>query len=293
MHDSCQRRFLQIVAHSLQRTATFSRRVPLPGPKSALIAALSIALIAGSAHAYRPFDLTDAAVAKRHNFEIALGPAEFVSVDADHSLRLPNLSINYGLATGRELTLEGANSVTLQSTPGEPRAQREDLEVAMKQVLHRGSLQDAPGPSLAIEGALLVPDRGQQHLGGAANFILSSESKLGASHFNVEGERLPEGRNACSAGVIFEASDHFGLAPGIELRTEGVDGGPPEHSAILGLIYVPGEQAEYDVALRFARSGDEEIFEIRAGFTFQFSVHTLEAVTEAAIHPSQTRRRRH
>ena len=293
MNDSRPRRFLQTAARSLQSAATFSRRAQPPNWKSALITALSITLIVGSAHAYRPFDLTDAEVAKRHNFEIELGPAEFVSVDADHSLRLPNLSINYGLATGRELTLEGANSFALQSTPGEPRAQREDLEMSMKQVLRRGSLQDAPGPSLAIEGALLVPNRDQQHLGGSANFILSSQSKLGASHFDLEGGRLPEGRNACSAGVIFEASDRFGLAPGIELKIEGVDGGAPEHSAILGLIYVPGEQAEYDVALRFAHSGDQEIFEIRCGFTFQFSVHRLAEVAAAGTGHPPPRRRRH
>src|ERR1700704_5853549 len=81
--------------------------------RTALGAVLFTALLAGSARAYRPFDLTDADVAKRHNFEIELGPAEFVGVDSEHSLRAPSLAINYGLATGRELVLEGANHVAL------------------------------------------------------------------------------------------------------------------------------------------------------------------------------------
>ena len=256
---------------------------------AAVVAVLFTALIAGVAHAYRPFDLTDADVATRHNFEIALGPAEYARVDAEHSLRAPNLSINYGLATGRELVLEGANHVALESTPGEPRMKLEGLAFAFKQVMRRGGLQDEPGPSIAMEDAILFPERGEKHLGAAVNLIASSASKLGTAHFNVEGERLAEGRNAGLAGVIFEASDHFGIAPAIELKVEAVDGGLPEHSAILGLIYVPGRETEYDVAVRLAQSGDERIFEVRAGMTWQVSAH--EVLQKAGL--ESPRRRRH
>lgn len=247
------------------------------------------ALIAGVASAYRPFDLTDADVATRHHFEIELGPAEFVKVDAERSIRAPNLTLNYGLATGRELVLEGANHVSLESTPDEPRMKLEGLAFAMKQVMRRGSLQDEPGPSIAMEDAILFPERGEKHLGAAVNLIASSASKRGSAHFNIEAERLPEGRNAGSAGLIFESSDHFGVAPAIELRIEAVDGGLPEESTILGLIYVPGRETECDVALRLARSGDERIFEIRAGVTWQVSVH--EVLQKAGL--ESTRRRRH
>jgi hypothetical protein len=246
-------------------------------------------LIAGVAHAYRPFDLTDADVATRHNFEIELGPAEFISVDSEHSLRAPNLSINYGLATGRELVLEGANHVALESTPDEPRMKLEGLAFALKQVLRRGSLQDEPGLSLAMEDAILFPERGEKHIGAAAGLIASSASKRGSAHFNIEGERLPEGRNAGSAGLIFEASDHFGIAPAIELMVEAVDGGLPEQSVIFGLIYVPGHETEYDLAVRMARSGDERIYEIRAGLTWQVSVH--QVLQKAGL--ESPRRRRH
>ena len=261
--------------------------------RPALVAAWFVALTAGVAQAYRPFDLTDAEVAKRHNFEFELGPAELMGVDAEHSVRAPALTINYGLATGRELTLEGANRMALKSTPGEPRAHLEGVAFALKQVLRRGSLQDKSGPSVAMEDAILFPERGEKHVGGAAGLILSSASKSGTTHFNVEAERLPEGVNAGSAGLIFEASDHFGVAPAIELKVEAVNGGLPEHSIILGLIHVPGERAEYDIALRFARSGDTKIFEVRAGMTFQISVHTVIEEASEAVGLPPPRRRRH
>ena len=271
------------------QTAVYILRIMLNACYAAVVAVMFTALIAGVAHAYRPFDLTDADVATRHNFEIELGPVEFVSVDSEHSLRAPNLAINFGLATGRELVLEGANHVVLESTPDESRMTLEGLAFAMKQVMRRGSLQDEPGLSIAMEDAILFPERGEKHLGAAASLIASMASKRGSAHFNIEGERLPEGRNAGTAGLIFEASDHFGIAPAIELKVEAVNGGLPEHSVLLGLIYVPGRETEYDVAVRLARSGDERIFEIRAGLTWQVSVH--EVLQKVGL--ESPRRRRH
>jgi hypothetical protein len=259
----------------------------------AMSALLSTALIAGEARAYRPFDLTDADVAKRRNIEVELGPAEFIGVDAEHSLRAPNFSVNYGIATGRELTFDGAHHIALNPEEGEPRSQFEDVGIAMKQVMRRGSLQDLTGPSVAIENEITFPGRGEKHLGAAAALIFSSASKRGSTHFNLEGERLPEGRNAGAVGMIFEASDKFGVAPAVELRVAAVDGGLPEHSVTAGLIYVPAEKTEYDVALRFARRGDEKTFEIRAGLTWQFSAQKVIEKVASKVGLPPPRRHRH
>ena len=259
-----------------------------------LLAALpaSLLLVSG-AQAYRPFDLTDAEVARRQNFEIEVGPAEWMGVGSEHSLRAPALSINYGVAKGLELSLEGANRVALEPAPHEPRARLEDIAIAMKQVLRRGSLQDAPGISVAMEDAILLPERGESHLGAAARMIASSAGRLGLAHFNVGAERRPERRDACSAGVVFEAGDKFGIAPAIELEVEAAHGAPAEHSATLGLIYVPGESTEYDLALRVARMGDENILEIRAGSTFQFSGRKALARATSTLGLPLPARRRH
>ena len=270
------------------------RRQLLQGrSKVALLAVLFVALAAGTARAYRPFDLTDADVAKRHNIEVAMGPAEFKRVGSEHSLLAPNLSIAYGLATGRELTIEGGNLVALESAPDVPRMQIADVALTVKQVLRPGSLQDKPGWSVAMEPAILFPSRGELHLGAAASLLLSNASKHGTTHFNVEGERLPEAKNAGSVGMIYEAGSHFGVAPAIELKSEAVQGGPPEHSLMFGLIYVPGEEAEYDVALRFARNGDDNIFEVRAGLTWQMSAHKVLEEAGEVVGMPPPRRRRH
>jgi hypothetical protein len=267
-------------------------RLEWPGWKTATLAVVFTAFLAPAAQAYRPFDLTDADVAKRHIFEIEMGPAELIGAGSEHSLRAPNLSINYGLARGRELSLAGANIVTLNPVPGSSHTQLEDVAIEMKQVVRRGDLQDEPGPSVAMEGALEFPGSGEQHLGASAGLIVSSASKRRTTHLNVEGERQPDGHDAGSAGVIIEASDHFGIAPAIEVRAEVVDGGLPEQSVILGLIYVPGVQTEYDVALRLARRGDEGTFEIRAGLTWQFSARKALETAKAAV-GIPSRRRRH
>ena len=268
-------------------------RVRRTAAASAIAAVLATALLAGASEAYRPFDLTDADVVKRHYFEFELGPAELVGVGAEHSLRAPNFTINYGLATGREIALEGNNHVALEPESDEPHAQLEDVAIAMKQIMRRGSLQDESGPSIAIENEITFPARGEEHLGTAASLIVSSASKRGSTHFNVEGERLPEGRNAGSVGMIFEASDRYGVAPAVELSLAAVDGALPEHSAVFGLIYVPREGLEYDVALRFAGSGTEKSFEIRAGLTCQISARKVLEEAAEAMTPPHPRRRRH
>ena len=92
--------------------------------------------------------------------------------------------------------------------------------------------------------------------------------------------------------MIFEASDRFGVAPAFELRTQAVEGAPPEHSAMLGLIYVPGEEAEYDIALRLAQSGEDRTIEIRAGLTWQMSGWKILQTAAGAVGEGRPERRR-
>lgn len=54
----------------------------------------------GAAHAYRPFDGTDAAVAKpgEIEIEIELGPAEYLREGSERTLFAPSARFNYGIA---------------------------------------------------------------------------------------------------------------------------------------------------------------------------------------------------
>ena len=251
---------------------------------------MASALLGTDAQAYRPFDLTDADVARRHHFEIEFAPAEFVSEGAEHTMRAPKLVLNYGFGAGREVTLEGANRIAMRPAPGERRARLDDVGASFKQVLRRGSLQDASGVSLATEDAILLPGPDEIHAGASAILIASSESERGSAHLNAEVARLPEGRDLVAGGLILEHGDLEGLSPVMELVIEAPRGQPAEQSILAGLLYVPGEGTEWDIALRFGRIADQRLFEIRAGVTWQIAEREVIHHAEAILHK---RRHRH
>jgi|SRR5277367_2261828 len=105
--------------------------------------------------AYRPFDGTDAAVAAPGEVEIELQPAGGLREGATTTLVAPATVFNYGLSEGWEAVLEGQGQTPL--TPSGPTS----LTTAgafLKHILLPGSLQDKPGPSVATEFGMLLPD---------------------------------------------------------------------------------------------------------------------------------------
>jgi hypothetical protein len=93
-----------------------------------------------SAFAYRPFDGTDAAVVEPGEFEVELGPAEYVRQGNERSLVAPAVTLNYGFADRWEFVLEG------QTVHGLSSASRRTSLVGnaarLKGVLREGSLQE-------------------------------------------------------------------------------------------------------------------------------------------------------
>ena len=110
--------------------------------------ALVLLAWAGPARAYRPFDGTDAAVAKKGEMEIELQPTGRLRDESGTSLIAPATVINYGLTEDWEAVLEGQGQTPL-SPPGPT-----SLTTAgafLKHVLVPGSLQDKSGTSIATE----------------------------------------------------------------------------------------------------------------------------------------------
>ena len=71
-------------------------------------------LCAQPAYAYRPFNLTDAAVAASGEMEVECGPVGYV-VDADgRFLVVPSLILNFGVAEGWAVVIEGRNFLLVQ-----------------------------------------------------------------------------------------------------------------------------------------------------------------------------------
>ena len=71
-------------------------------------------------------------------------------------------------------------------------------------------------------------------------------------------------------GVIFEGPYEWVVRPVLELFAARDTGGSRTNSALVGLIWRSREKLSFDVGVRAARSNDQNIAEIRAGFTWTF-----------------------
>jgi hypothetical protein len=113
-----------------------------------LVIALGLIIWHRPAFAYRPFDGTDAAVAKKGEMEIEFQPAGRLRDESGTTLIAPATVINYGLSERWEAVFEGQGQTPL--SPIGPT----NLTAAgafLKGVLVPGSLQDKSGPSVATE----------------------------------------------------------------------------------------------------------------------------------------------
>src|SRR5215472_2983371 len=117
------------------------------------------------AHAFRPFDGTDASVADTGDVEIELGPVEYLREGSERTLFAPDLRVNYGFALGWEASLEGKLADPL--TAGIPGTSLIEGEALLKGVLREGTLQDKLGPSIATEFGVLLPGINDEHGTGA------------------------------------------------------------------------------------------------------------------------------
>src|SRR5438128_1541099 len=90
------------------------------------------------AHAYRPFDGTDAAVADPGEVEIELQPAGRIRQGADKTLIAPGTVFNFGLSEGWEAVFEGQGQTPL--SPAAPTS-LSGAGAFLKHVLRPGSLQ--------------------------------------------------------------------------------------------------------------------------------------------------------
>ena len=245
-------------------------------PEAVLVAAISLAvLLPAPARAYRPFDFTDADVARRQHIELELGPVEYVARGDERILHAPSVVLNYGVDGNRELVAESAR---LMPEGGRP-AKFGDFELSYKQIVRRGTLQEDRGPSIATEWAMLVPLGEDPHAGASVALIASTRSPRGYAHFNAEVEREREGSNILSAGVILERGDQEGLGPVMELEAIAEDDEPPGGSVLVGLVYVPRDGFDWDVGVREGSVAGVHVLELRSGLTWQFS--TREAVKKA------------
>jgi hypothetical protein len=221
------------------------------------------------AHAYRPFDGTDAAVVDEHEFELELGPVQYAREGSAKSLVAPALVGNYGLAGDREVVLEG--KVFWPIGGGEDNSQPSfaDGALSFKQLLRRGSLQDASGVSVAIECGILLPTiHAEPGAGASCALVASHRWSAATAHLNGALSFDRDHHWNRFASLIVESPDAWLVRPVAEVTVDQEVNGPRTRSALAGLIWRARETLSFDLGVRYGRSGDESIREIRAGLTW-------------------------
>ena len=236
------------------------------------ITATALLAYAGLAFAYRPFDSTDADVAKAGEFELELGPVQRFDRGGRRFADAPAVVANFGLAHDRELVLEARREVALDPEPGEHRSALVDSAVSIKQVLRRGVLQDAAGASVATEYGILLPDQhGDNGTGLSAAGIVSQRGDAGTVHLNGVVSWTRDHEPGLFLGAIVEGPYSWSVRPVAEVFTDQARGSTRMNSALVGAIWRVRDGLSFDVGVRSAKAGDDQIHEVRLGLTWAFS----------------------
>jgi hypothetical protein len=187
-----------------------------------LFAALAgAATAAGStaALAYRPFVGTDAAVADVNEVEIELQPAGRLRQDSQTSLIAPDVVFNYGFAKNWEFVFEGVGQFPLGNSDNNPSLA--GVGAFLKYVVREGSLQDAKGPSIAVEfGPLLPGIHADEGVRCSLDTIVSQRWDWGTVHGNLQlpspGTITPD----VFLGAIVEGPFKWKVRPVMEIFTK-------------------------------------------------------------------------
>ena len=239
-------------------------------PKSLIAASvLCLAMSSQPGLAYRPFDGTDAAVAKEGDIEIEFQPAGASREQGRTTLIGPATRLNYGLTKEWEAVLEG-NVETPLSFSGPTSLSA--TGAFLKGVLRPGSLQDQSGVSIATEfGALLPEVNGDPRWGLSLAGIVSQRWDWGAVHLNVATALTREHRGDVFIGTIVEGPSKWTVRPVAEVFYENEFGKSTTVSGLVGLIWQVREDVAVDFALRHAVTNGHGLNEVRAGISFALS----------------------
>jgi hypothetical protein len=233
-------------------------------------------LAARPAHAFRPFDGTDARVAEPHLFELELGPVSYARMGNDRSLIAPQVTLNYGTGSGFEFSLEGQGVMLMHPAPESDAPRLEDAGIGLKKVLRPGVLQKQKGPSIAAAASVDLPSRGQSHAAFGAGLTVSQPlPSLGTMlHLSAELSRTQEQQSERFVGVILEAPEDWPVRPVGELSWAHVGDEVGVRGLLLGLIWQTRQGLAVDAAIKTLDAGGEDGLELRSGLTWHMQVHT-------------------
>jgi hypothetical protein len=236
---------------------------------TALCALGTLLLMSEPALALRPYDSTDADVAKKGEFELELGPVGRRREGSKRIEVVPAVIGNFGLEGDRELVIQGQREVALDREPGEPHSAIVENGVFIKQVLQQGALQDASGLSIATEYGLLLPSvHGEKGTGLSVAGIVSQRTDTVSVHLNAVLEWTREHEPGLFLGAILEGPYAWAVRPVAEVFGEQASGSSRVISKLVGAIWRVREGLSFDVGIRRAHDGNETVRELRLGLTW-------------------------
>jgi hypothetical protein len=235
-----------------------------------ILACLGLAALcmASPARAFRPFDGTDAGVAEPGAVEIEAGVGR-LHEGMSRSYSAPELVGTLGVGGDSEIGLEGRLARQLVDTSARPRTSIGDTGLMFKHVFRHGVLQGAQGVSLAAECGVLLPEvHADSGSGLTCTGAASNRSGEFDWHLNAGLTRTRDHTTTHSIGVIVQGPQAWTLRPATELRTERDTSGAWAYSALFGAVYRKSDALQFDIALRFGRTSDGKLDEIRVGLTW-------------------------
>jgi hypothetical protein len=239
--------------------------------RQSLLAVSATGLLSGwtsEAFAYRPFDGTDAAVADPGEVEVELQPAGAQWSHGQNLLIAPAVVFNYGLLENWEAVLEGQLQTPFSPSGATSLAASGAF---LKNVVRPGVLQDRPGPSIATEFGVLLPDSsGDSRFGASVAGIVSQRWDWGTAHLNVAGEYTRDQRADVFTGLILEGPSKWVVRPVAEFFYEEAFGQPHTLSALIGAIWQVNDKLSFDIGFRHATVNGSNVNELRAGLTVGF-----------------------
>jgi hypothetical protein len=248
-----------------------------PSPRALARRLVSACLVAAGvlsapAHAYRPFNGTDADVAEAGEYELEFGPLGYLRHGGARTLMGPAIVNNFGLPGEFEIVLEGRMEHDLGNTDGY-RNRFADTALSVKHVLRKGALQGEAGVSIAAECGVLLPEVHGEHAGGAiCAGIVSQHAGPVTVHVNAELARNRDRSNGRFVGVIVEGRGED-WRPVLEVFNERDNRGGRVNSALAGAIWRYREDLVFDAGVRRAREDRENVTELRVGLTWAIPMH--------------------
>ena len=231
----------------------------------------AVAFWCGGAHAYRPFDETNADIAGPGQVAIELAPAQYQRQGSTHTLLAPSAVLNYGFQQSWQAVLQGQVAHDFGGGAGgtsliEPAA-------FLTHLVREGSLQGGTGPSITAQFGVLLPGIRDEH-GTGANLsgAVSQQWDWGAVHLNAAGSLTRQHHADFMVGAIVEGPMGWPVRPVTEVFYERDFGAGQTRSALVGAIWQVKDDVALDVAVRGARTNGQIVAEIRAGVSFQFKV---------------------